>query len=266
MLNILQIGTGPWGQNYLKTLQNFPVKTTIANRNNWQDLIIKNKPQGVIISTPPQTHIPLALFALSNNIPVLLEKPLALTLPEAQQLIPYSHLPLLINHTVLFTQAFERVHKFCKDHEISNISVDLYNDGPIRDYSSWLDYGPHALAIIFSLFINHNPQSIEVYPAKNENDEKYLYHFCLRFEKKLGYGQVGNGGKEKVRKWEIESDGMWIEYDDLKRPDNQIPPLQRSIEVFLGAIEGKEDWRLGLDLGLKVMKWLEEGERKIRGE
>src|SRR5580658_1853229 len=86
-------GTGKWGQNYIKTLSSFEnVKLIIANRNNWKILIDDNIPDFVIISTPPQSHIEIAIYALEQNIPVIIEKPLSLSYSVALSLKEFKSL------------------------------------------------------------------------------------------------------------------------------------------------------------------------------
>lgn len=50
-------------------------------------LLDQCKPDGLIVATPGQTHVPLATAALARGIPVLVEKPMAMTAAEAQSLV-----------------------------------------------------------------------------------------------------------------------------------------------------------------------------------
>ena len=45
------------------------------------------KPQGVVVSTPNHCHVPMALDCLARGMPVLVEKPIANTVAEAQALV-----------------------------------------------------------------------------------------------------------------------------------------------------------------------------------
>jgi predicted dehydrogenase len=45
------------------------------------------KPQGAVIATPNSLHIPMALDCLAHGVPVLVEKPLADTVADAQKLV-----------------------------------------------------------------------------------------------------------------------------------------------------------------------------------
>src|SRR5208283_3041583 len=98
---LLLVGSGVWGQKYISTLSNFSaVSLEAASRDNWKELIDK-KPDGVIVCTPPQSHVEIASYALSQNIPTMIEKPLALSLSEAKLLRQFSA-PILVNYVHLF--------------------------------------------------------------------------------------------------------------------------------------------------------------------
>ena len=51
------------------------------------ELFAKDKPDGVILATPNTLHVPQALECIEARVPVLLEKPIAPTVAEAQRLV-----------------------------------------------------------------------------------------------------------------------------------------------------------------------------------
>jgi predicted dehydrogenase len=51
------------------------------------ELFAKDKPDGVVLATPNPLHVPQALECIDARLPTLLEKPIAPTLAEAQQLV-----------------------------------------------------------------------------------------------------------------------------------------------------------------------------------
>ena len=51
------------------------------------ELFAKDKPDGVVLATPNQLHVPHALECIEAKLPMLLEKPIAPTVAEAQQLV-----------------------------------------------------------------------------------------------------------------------------------------------------------------------------------
>ena len=51
------------------------------------DLFARNRPDGVILATPNALHVPQALECIEARLPMLLEKPIAPTVAEAQRLV-----------------------------------------------------------------------------------------------------------------------------------------------------------------------------------
>jgi predicted dehydrogenase len=58
-----------------------PLHATIA------ELLAKDRPDGVVIATPNHLHVPHALQCIAAGLPMLLEKPIAPTVPEAEALV-----------------------------------------------------------------------------------------------------------------------------------------------------------------------------------
>ncbi len=66
-----------------------------------EDLISQDRPDGVVLATPNQLHVPHAMSCLQAGLPMLLEKPIAPTVAEAQTLVQAadaSGVPILIGH------------------------------------------------------------------------------------------------------------------------------------------------------------------------
>lgn len=261
--NLALVGSGPWGQVYLKTLSEMGVNVTIGGRQNWTQ-VIDHQPDGVIVCTPPETHVQIASYALSRGIPTMIEKPLSLSMENSIKLKQFDA-PILVNHTAIFTDAFERIRKFTEDNPISGINVSLYNYGPFRIYSSLWDYGPHALAIVLEL-IHEMPKQVKVNAILAHEEKKaILYDVKLEFSSNAAYCLVGNGGGGKRRTYSVKTDGITLMYDDMRRPESHTQPLNNAIKIFLNAMDGKDDWRLGLGLSLKVIKVLEMCQNQIDG-
>jgi predicted dehydrogenase len=51
------------------------------------ELLAQNRPDGLILATPNALHVPQALQCIAAGLPILLEKPIATTVAEGQQLV-----------------------------------------------------------------------------------------------------------------------------------------------------------------------------------
>lgn len=253
MKRIAQIGKGPWGQVYLNTFKDFPVDVKVCGRDGWQRLI-DERPDGVVICTPPETHIEIASYAIDRNIPVMIEKPLSLSPLEAKQLSKAT-VPVVVNHTVLFTDALSTMRELISGGFISKLKINISNDGPIRSYSSLWDYGPHAVALALA-FIGKMPNAVKNKRIYVREDNKTIYAIRLIFDDVTALCYVGNGAHAKHCNYIVSVDGLNLSYDDLKRPPSHNKPVNNAIQVFLDAIDGKSDWRVGLDLAIKTVEIL----------
>lgn len=256
MKNIVLVGAGKWGQNYIKTLAGFDVKLMVANRSNWKNLIDEN-PDGVIIATPPDSHIEIAKYSLSRDIPTMIEKPVCLSSQELEMLEEYNA-AVLINHIHLFSQAFQNMKWVVG--QIDKIFSLGYGPGPIRDYSSLWDYGCHDIAMILYM-AEDVPNAIKIEPIKTLTGE--LFNIQMFFDEFESESLVGNGGAHPIRKFKIHGDGLVYTYDDKLRPEYHSPPLANALDIFINAIGGQDDNRLGLDLAINVTKILEIGQNNL---
>jgi predicted dehydrogenase len=84
-----------------------PAAKALAERENvplyatLDALFEKDKPDGIVLATPNQLHVPHALQALEARVPMLLEKPIAPTVAEAEALVRAGEdagVPILIGH------------------------------------------------------------------------------------------------------------------------------------------------------------------------
>jgi len=245
MYKLLLIGNGNFGKNYVSTLANFnDVSLEIANRNNWKKLIDK-KPDGVLVVTPPSSHIEIASYALSKDIPTMIEKPLSLSIKEAEILKQYTA-PILVNHIHLFSDSYQYIKQNIKNiTSIKSVGhgCNSHNDCPIL----W-DYGPHDIAMVLDLAQQY-PKSIHCSEVLGFSG---LFDIKLEFE---GFTSDSSIGQSTFKNRSIVVNNYNNTYYNTVTKEE---PLTNALRVFIGAINGNSDYRLGLELSLNVMRVLEK--------
>ncbi|MBP6944360.1 MAG: Gfo/Idh/MocA family oxidoreductase, partial [Candidatus Omnitrophica bacterium] len=105
MITLAQAGLGRWGQNHYRVfsgLKDCRMKICCdkskealdkvagkeaAKTSNFGDITKDPEVDAVIITTPSETHAELAIKALSAGKHVFVEKPLALKVDDAQQML-----------------------------------------------------------------------------------------------------------------------------------------------------------------------------------
>src|SRR5665648_839774 len=106
-MKIAVIGTGSMGKNHVRVLKNIPEVNEIIisdiNRKILEDtskrfgiskiyqdhieMLKKEKPDGVIVATPPSSHKKNVLDVIDVGINILVEKPIAHTIEDAEEMI-----------------------------------------------------------------------------------------------------------------------------------------------------------------------------------
>jgi predicted dehydrogenase len=186
MIHVAVIGYGYWGPNLVRNFQETEgahmmlccdmsqQRLALAKaKYPWlaittdYDEVLKNPTiDAVAIATPVATHYDFARKALEHSKHVLVEKPIAASVAEAESLIEIAAkrgLTLMVNHTFIYTGA---VHKM-KEIVASGDLGDLYyfdsvriNLGLIqRDVNVLWDLAPHDIAILGHL-VAEEPVSV----------------------------------------------------------------------------------------------------------
>lgn len=266
MKKIGLIGAGKWGQNYIKLANKLNIDLHIGTRLNWKDLINFNNLDGIIIATPPDSHIEIAIEALDKQIPVMIEKPLSLKYEEAIKLLKYTT-PILVNNLHLFSPAYEYICNNIKKEDILEISSIGCNQGPYREYSCLFDYGPHDLSMGMYL-LKQKPKLLSI-KTLNLTTLSSQYELLVSYDDVKHKIVVGNFGPNKQRIFTIKTkQNNIIIYNDLLKDKlkynnkiidiDPISTLENSFLHFIKAIDGYIDDRFGVDLSISYVKFLEE--------
>ena len=104
-IKLCVIGLGAMGRNHVRVQSDLPgaklvgasdpseaaraaaAKSGLAVYDDYRRLFDTEKPDACIVSVPTEVHLPVALDALSRGIHVLVEKPIAPTVADAQKMI-----------------------------------------------------------------------------------------------------------------------------------------------------------------------------------
>lgn len=173
-LRIAVIGAGHWGPNLIRnfhTHQTSEVAWVIdrdpqrleLTRARYPDVRLGADPaaafedptvDAVVVATPTVTHYPLALAALSAGKHVLVEKPIATRVEEAEELCALADRlgrVLMVGHVFLFNGAVRRIKEYLAAERIGKLlylSTVRTNLGPIRsDVNAAWDLAAHDVAI-----------------------------------------------------------------------------------------------------------------------
>ncbi|OGW47653.1 MAG: oxidoreductase [Nitrospirae bacterium RBG_13_41_22] len=187
MLNVAQIGVGYWGPNLLRNLVTnkrchvskvadlsterreyvqrlYPrIQVTDDSMQVFHDPLIN----AVVIATPVATHFQLATESLKAGKHVLVEKPLAQSVAEVEEIGRLSgknNLVTMVGHTFLFNAAVRYVKKLIDSGELGDIRYihsQRLNLGRIRsDVDALWNFAPHDISIIQYWLDDPTPLSV----------------------------------------------------------------------------------------------------------
>lgn len=184
MLNLAVIGSGYWGKNLVRNFNELGALHTICDKNretlkffqenypgvriitSCEDVFQDPAIDAVAIATPAETHFQLAQQAMLANKHVYVEKPLALSVKEAQQLqetAVETNRKLMVGHILLYHPAIIKLKEIISSGELGKINYiysNRLNLGKIRSEENILwSFAPHDISVILHL-LNEMPESV----------------------------------------------------------------------------------------------------------
>lgn len=174
MIKLAVVGYGYWGPNIVRNVMDRPelelwglcemneeraekfrarypgVRTT----PDLDEALADPTVDAVSIATPPATHYPLVKRALEAGKHVLVEKPLATCVAEAEELVALAEeqgLTLMPGHTFLYSPAVNKVRDLIDSGELGDIffiTSSRMNLGLYQPYGVVNDLAPHDLSIL----------------------------------------------------------------------------------------------------------------------
>lgn len=184
------IGCGMWGRNIARNLNELKSLYCVADTNadaarifaemfdcpamRVEDALHDKEIDAVAIVTSAPSHHDLVTRALRAGKPVFVEKPLALSLEEAQSIAAVSSetgQPVVVGHLIRYHAAFEAMLDLISSGKIGairHIRASRLAPGRIRDTESALyDLCPHDLALIAALTTAEVPSRIHTHAVSH---------------------------------------------------------------------------------------------------
>lgn len=254
---IAQIGCGYWGPNLLRNFsaqpncwvkwvaelspqrrayveENYPkTKTTL----NWEEAMSDPEVEAVVISTPASTHYELTQTALKLGKHVLVEKPLAMSIQEADQLVALAAAvgrTLMVGHTFLYNTAVRYLKQLLAQDELGQlyyIYSQRLNLGQVRsDVNAWWNLAPHDVSILLYLMDNELPVSVAAQGVDyiQPGIEDVVFATLTWANRVTAHVQVSWLDPSKVRKTTLVGSRKMVVYDDVS--DDKIKILDKGID------------------------------------
>jgi predicted dehydrogenase len=195
-----------------------------AGFDNFEEMLRQSDLDAVVVATPARTHHALAKSALLAGKHVLVEKPMATSAVECEELIRIAaekNLTLLVGHTYLYSEAVLEIFRIIASGDIGElryVNCQRLNLGLFQqDINVAWDLAPHDLSIILRA-MNGLPEIVNCQGHAHINpDVEDVTNISLSFSGRR-FASVQNSWLEprKVRQMTFVGSRKMIVYDDLE--------------------------------------------------
>jgi predicted dehydrogenase len=252
------IGCGYWGPNLVRnfmTISNDSVKMvcdrdpqrleymrklypSIGLTSDEQSVIDNKEIEAVVIATPVVTHYILARKALEAGKHVFIEKPMASSVKECQELIKIARkkkTTLMVGHTFLYTPVVKKIKEIIDKRELGEIlyiSSRRLNLGLFqKDINVAWDLAPHDISIILYI-MNEKPVSVNCQGMAHLTEGvEDVTNISLQFEgKKFATIHSSWLDPNKVREMTFVGSKRMLVYNDIE-PNEKIKIYDKRVEV-----------------------------------
>jgi predicted dehydrogenase len=254
---VAQIGCGYWGPNLLrnivlnkrctlKRVVDFSTErrefvrtlypSVIVSDNN-EDIFEDPDIDAVVIATPASSHFELSMMAMRAGKHILVEKPMARTVNEIEEIERLSKAKKLVamaGHTFLYNAAVRHLKEFIDSGELGEIRYiysQRLNLGRIRsDTDALWNFAPHDVSIIQYLLGDPVPLSVTRlgmdYIQQGIDDVVFLN---INYPSKIMANiHVSWLDPHKVRRMTVVGSKKMVLYDDVA--ENKIAIYDKGIE------------------------------------
>ncbi len=244
MIGIAVVGAGAWGKNHIRVFSELPnvhlkyicdsdpSKLMDLQKIYYRSKLVDNlKPiisdpdiKGVVIASSASSHFPLAKEALLVGKDVLVEKPMALNVGDAEEMAKIAEereCILMVGHLLIYHPVFDRLKEMIDSGELGRVHyiyTQRVNLGIIRqDENALWSFAPHDLSVILGL-LNERPVVVsahgESYIQKNIEDVVFLsLHFA---DGKMANIHLSWLDPHKIRKITIVGSKKMVVFDDME--------------------------------------------------
>lgn len=257
MLKVGVIGAGYWGPNLIRNfmlindvevccvadfdkarLQHMKkLYSGIEVTTDYRDLIENTSIDAVAVATPVRTHYRLAAEALEAKKHVFVEKPLASSSQECEELIELSvrhRRRLMVGHTFVYTSAVQKIREIIDSGQLGElyyINSQRLNLGLFqKDINVIWDLAPHDISILLHL-LGEDPVAVSavgmshINPAIEDVATITLY-FAGRV---IAFIQSSWLDPDKIRRMTFVGSRKMMVYDDIE-PTSKIRIYDKSVE------------------------------------
>lgn len=243
MLSVAVVGCGYWGPNLIRNFSQMPgvrMKTavdlnkerlrhigqlypSVGTSTDVDEVLADPEIDALMVATPVSTHHKLAKKALEKGKHVLVEKPMAASIAEGEELVRIAQdrgLVLMAGHTFLYTAAVNKMKDLISSGELGHIyyvSTTRVNLGLFQeDINVVWDLAPHDVSIL-NYVLGAEPETVaaqgQAYIQSGIEDVAFLH---LRYPGDIvAHTHVSWLNPDKIRRITVVGSRKMLVYDDV---------------------------------------------------
>ncbi|MGX7874374.1 Gfo/Idh/MocA family protein [Mesorhizobium sp. ORM6] len=308
---IAVLGCGYWGSNHIRTLKALGALHAVSDANraraegfaSEQDclaiepdqLFVRDDIDAIVMALPPQFHADLSVRAVESGKDVLVEKPIALTVPDAERSVRAAKdngRVFMVGHVLRFHPAFETLKGLIDSGELGEVRyIHSHRLGLGKFHTEndalW-DLAPHDLSMILAI-TGTEPIEVRGEGAALLDNLSDFAHLHMRFpnglrshlftsrlnpyrERRLTVvGTKAMAVFDDVEPWErklaVYRHAVWQDSGQWAFTTNepsyvavaQGMPLTRELEHFIQCIETRAEPRTSGEEAIRVLRILTAG-------
>src|SRR5450432_2308570 len=186
IVNVGVVGCGYWGPNLVRNFRSLPdcklkmmcdlsdarlkhlhsLYPEVEGEKNFEKMLARADIDAVVVATSVKLHFPMAKASLLAGKHTFVEKPMAASTEQCEELIDIARskgLVLIVGHTFLYSAPVRKIKEIIDNHDIGDIryiSARRLNLGLFqKDINVAWDLAPHDISIILYI-MREMPHSI----------------------------------------------------------------------------------------------------------
>ncbi|MEZ5812978.1 MAG: Gfo/Idh/MocA family oxidoreductase [Rhizobiaceae bacterium] len=308
---IAVLGCGYWGSNHIRTLKSLGALHAVSDANAARaegfaseqeclaiapdDLFGRDDIDAIVMALPPQFHAEYAIRAVEAGKDVLVEKPIALTVSEAEAAVNAAaehDRVFMVGHVLRFHPAFEMLERLIAEGELGEVKyIHSHRLGLGKFHTEndalW-DLAPHDLSMILAItgsapvkvrgegaaLLDHLSDFAHLHMLFAGGIRSHLFASRLNPYRERRLTVVGTKAMavfDDVEPWErklaVYRHAVWQDSGQWAFTTNepsyvaiqQGMPLTRELEHFIACIETREKPRTDGEEAIGVLRILTAG-------
>ncbi len=308
---IAVLGCGYWGSNHIRTLKSLGALHAVSDVNAARAegfsvehdclaiapdaLFGRDDVDAIVMALPPQFHAEAAIRAVEAGKDVLVEKPIALSVADAERAVAAAQAAgriFMVGHVLRFHPAFEQLKRLIDEGELGDVRyIHSHRLGLGKFHTEndalW-DLAPHDLSMILAItgaaptevrgegaaVLDHLSDFAHLHMVFPGGLRSHLFTSRLNPYRERRLAVVGTRAMavfDDVEPWNrklaVYRHAVWQDSGHWAFTANEptyVPvaegmPLTRELEHFIQCIQTREEPRTGGDEGVAVLRILTAG-------